>query len=174
MKETDKDSKILTKPICYLICIFLILNIIFVTRFAFIYDVCYIPNEYKYLTGLTSEQMPLFALINRWALNPKFSLAYDVCYISKEDKSLTGLNNEQTPLFALIYRWSLNPHSFDIYYFDSPFILMDTYVIGNEGSSSSVLYGSIYHNTQLNYVIWGYDILCIILYIKLRKHMKSL
>lgn len=135
MKETDKDSKILTKPICYLICIFLILNIIFVT---------------------------------------KFSLAYDVCYISKEDKSLTGLNNEQTPLFALIYRWSLNPHSFDIYYFDSPFILMDTYVIGNEGSNSSVLYGSIYHNTQLNYVIWGYDILCIILYIKLRKHMKSL
>ena len=135
MKETDKDSKILTKPICYLICIFLILNIIFVTRFAFIYDVCYIPNEYKYLTGLTSEQMPLFALINRWALNPK---------------------------------------EFYLFYYSKPFIWFDNIYMGSQDGSGFELRAQIYHNNQLTYIIWGYDILCIILYIKLRKHMKSL
>lgn len=135
MEEIDKDSKILTKPICYLISIFLIFSIVSVTLFTFNYNLCYVPQEYK---------------------------------------QYTNLNNDQTILFALTKRWALNPNEFYIFYYSKPFILINSIYMGSQDSNGFELYTKIYHNTQFNYLIWGYDILCLFLFNKLKKYMKSL
>lgn len=124
MKDNKKNSPKLKRIFCIVLSVLLIINIFFVTKFAFSYNLCYIPKEYK---------------------------------------ELTDLNDDQTPLFAAIYRWSLNPHSIDIYYYDYPFISVDTYILGKEGSNNWHLYSNIYNNTQLNIIVFLYDILCFVI-----------
>ena len=58
-----KEERILTKPICILICIFLIISMIFTSYFIFKYDTCYVTEDALEYLNLSKGEKVICALM---------------------------------------------------------------------------------------------------------------
>lgn len=59
----EKEEKILTKPMCIFICIFLIISMIYTSYFIFRYDICYVTEDSIQYLNLSDGEKVICAFI---------------------------------------------------------------------------------------------------------------